>query len=138
MLKTRAIVVQVYGDKALVEAAKEGSCGLCNGKGCGSGNLSQLFCTKPRRFQAFNPAGAKAGEEVMVTVLEGAVVISAMILYGLPLLFLLIGALLGEYSEGSDLGAAVGATAGGVTGFALAYWLAKQRYFVRGPAIIGE
>jgi len=47
MLETRAIVVQVEGKHALVQANQGNGCGQCGGKGCGTGKLSQLFCSKP-------------------------------------------------------------------------------------------
>ncbi|MCR4298460.1 MAG: SoxR reducing system RseC family protein, partial [Gallionella sp.] len=92
MLETRAIVVQVDGQYAFVQANQGNGCGQCSGKGCGTGKLSQLFCSKPRQFQVDNPVNAGVGDEVIVSVAEGAVLRGIGLVYLLPLLLLLTGA----------------------------------------------
>ncbi|HEX5337249.1 MAG TPA: SoxR reducing system RseC family protein, partial [Gallionella sp.] len=94
MLETRAIVVQVDGPFALVRANQGNGCGQCNGKGCGTGKLSQMFCSKPRQFQVDNPIDAKVGDEVIVSVADGAVLRGIGLVYLLPLLLLVAGAML--------------------------------------------
>lgn len=136
MLETRAIVKQIDGDKALVEAANTGGCGQCAGKGCGSSKMSSLFCVRPGRFEAHNSARAKVGEEVLISINDGTLFYGTMILYGLPLLFLFVGALLAEHFAGDDIGAAIGGILGLVVGFFLS-WLAARRFWRSiGPAII--
>jgi sigma-E factor negative regulatory protein RseC len=133
MVETRAIVIkQVAGNLALVEAVREGGCSLCAGsKGCGGGTLSQLFCVRPRRFRVNNAANAHVGEEVTVSVTDGVLLQSALILYGLPLLFLFGGALLGaqwpDNVVDQDIGAATGAVCGLICGFLLAAYVASRR-----------
>jgi sigma-E factor negative regulatory protein RseC len=127
MLGTRAIVVQVAGNKALVEAERGGGCGQCGGQGCGSSKLSQLFCVKPRHFEAINDAGASVGDAVLVEVQDGVVLQSALLLYGVPLLLLFAGALLGQRISGGDAGAAVGAAGGLLAGWLLGRLRARAR-----------
>ena len=133
MVETRAIVIkQVAGGQALVEAIREGGCSLCAGsKGCGGGTLSQLFCVRPRRFRANNAANAHVGEEVKVSVTDGVLLQSALILYGLPLLFMFGGAFIGaqwlDSAVDQDIGAATGAICGLVCGFLLAAYVASRR-----------
>ena len=124
MLETRAIVVQLEGFDAIVEARQSGGCGHCDdAKGCGAGKLSQLFCTQPRRFRVHNGINARIGEEVEVSMADGVLLRSALIMYFLPLLLALAGGMLGsrwafDYASG-DAYAAVGAALGLTAGFLL-------------------
>ncbi|TAN71189.1 MAG: Fis family transcriptional regulator [Gallionella sp.] len=127
MLETRAIVVRVDGRHALVRANQGNGCGQCSGKGCGAGKLSQLFCGKPRQFQVDNPIGASVGDEVVVSVADGAVLRGIGLVYLLPLALLAAGAMLGSVCaaqvEQRDFYAAAGAGLGLVGGFVLSRWI---------------
>ena len=124
MLETRATVVRVDGQVAMVQADQGNGCGQCNGKGCGTGKLSQLFCSKPRQFQVHNPIKANVGDEVIVSIVEGAVLRGISLVYALPLLLMFAGALLGDWmavqSGQNDIYSAIGALCGLATGFAFA------------------
>jgi sigma-E factor negative regulatory protein RseC len=132
MLETRAIVVHLYGKEALVEAIGEGGCGQCSSeKGCGSSKLTQLFCTKPRQFKVHNEANAVIGDEVQITLPDGVLLRSSILMYAVPLILLLGGGMLGAYCShdavSRDGYAAVGSLLGLVSGFALAKWIAKRQ-----------
>ena len=131
MLETRAIVVQIDGQHALVQANQGNGCGQCNGKGCGTGKLSQLFCSKPRQFQVDNPINASVGDEVIVSVMDGAVLRGIGLVYLLPLALLVAGAMLGNLSaaqaEQRDGFAAAGAVIGLIGGFVLSRWIASRQ-----------
>ena len=131
MLETRAIVVQVDGKHAFVQSNQGNGCGQCSGKGCGTGKLSQLFCSKPRQFQVDNPVNARVGDEVIVSIAEGAVLRGIGLVYLLPLLLLLVGATLGSLlaaqAEQRDIYAAAGAFSGLAAGFIFAKWSSSQR-----------
>ncbi len=126
MLETRAVVIGVDKQIALVIASQGNGCGECNGKGCGSGKLSQLFCSKPRQFKVENRINATVGDEVIVTVVDGAVMRGIGLVYILPLILLLLGAILfgnlAEQSVQRDAYSAAGALLGLVVGFVLARW----------------
>lgn len=125
MLETRATVVLLEGPDAIVESRPSGGCGQCdNEKGCGSGKLSQLLRTQPRRFRVRNGIHARVGEEVQVSVADGVLLRSALVMYLFPLLLALGGGMLGTHwaSEGvasSDAYAAIGVAAGLALGFML-------------------
>ena len=131
MLETRAIIVQVEGQYALVQANQANGCEQCNGKGCGTGKLSQLFCSKPRQFQVDNPINASVGDEVVISVAEGAVLRGIGLVYLLPLLLLVMGAMLGsigvEQPEQRDGYAAAGALFGLAVGFVIAKWISLRQ-----------
>ena len=94
MLETRAVIVQIEGQYAFVQASQASGCEQCNGKGCGAGKLSQLFCSKPRQFQVDNSINADVGDEVIVSVAEGSVLRGISVVYLLPMLLLVLGAAL--------------------------------------------
>lgn len=132
MIETRAIVIRVEGKEALVESTQGGGCGHCDSEnGCGSGKLSQLFCTEPRRFRVLNESNAQVGAMVQVTLAEGVLLRSALLMYMLPLVFLLGGAVVGahwaEDSAGSEIFSAAGGFAGLALGFAMAKVMALRR-----------
>ncbi|MGA7750069.1 MAG: SoxR reducing system RseC family protein [Gallionella sp.] len=131
MLETRAVVIQVLKSHALVQANQGNGCEQCNGKGCGTGKLAQLFCSKPRLFQVDNQINASVGDQVIISVAEGAVLRGIGLVYLLPLMLLLAGAMLGNFwaaqTEQSDGHAAVGALLGLAAGFALARWISSRQ-----------
>lgn len=132
MTQTRAIVISVDGNEALVESMQGGDCGNCDSeKGCGSGKLSQLFCSEPRRFRVRNDGNAQVGTVVQVTVAEGVLLRSALLMYLLPLILMLGGAIvatqLANDAAGSDAYAALGGLIGLLTGFLLAKALSSRQ-----------
>jgi sigma-E factor negative regulatory protein RseC len=132
MLETRAIVVHRQGNEVLVEAKGGGGCGNCDSEGgCGSGKLSQLFCSKPRRFTVRNEADANVGDEVQITLPDGILLRSSALMYLLPLTLLLTGAMSGAQLASDaatrDGYAAIGAVLGLICGFTLAKWLSKRQ-----------
>jgi sigma-E factor negative regulatory protein RseC len=131
MLETRAVVLEVDKLIAQVQANQGNGCSACNGKGCGSGKLTQLFCSKPRQFQVANRIGAQVGDDVIISVPDGAVMRGVGIVYLLPLVLMFAGAsLLGSLAvQGAqrDGYAAAGALSGLVLGFLAARWLSSRQ-----------
>ena len=116
----------VFADKssARVMSTQGNGCSACNGKGCGSGKLTQLFCSKPREFSVENRISASVGDEVIVSVEEGAVLHGIALVYALPLLLMFAGAtLLSRFSSNAashDGYAALGSLLGLSVGFFIA------------------
>ncbi|MBI3141083.1 MAG: SoxR reducing system RseC family protein [Rhodocyclales bacterium] len=129
MIEQEAIVARVEGDQAYIEVGGQGSgCGRCHeAGGCQSGLLTQLFRPGPRHFRIDNRIGAEPGERVVVRVAEGATLRAALLVYLIPVLFLVAGAFagtaLGGGSASADgaalLGALLGLGAGALVSFAL-------------------
>src|SRR5487761_2563524 len=131
MLETRAIVVQTDKQFTLVQASGGNGCAACEGKGCGSGKLTQLFCNKPRQFKVDNTINARVGDEVVVSVPEGAVLRGIGLVYLLPLVLLFAGAALGSafatHAAYRDASEAAGGLSGLAAGFVSAKWLSLRR-----------
>jgi sigma-E factor negative regulatory protein RseC len=124
MLEMRAIVLSVQGEQAKISPIG-GGCGHCDSvNGCGSSKLSQLSCSnQSRKFVVHNKAGAKVGDEVIVTLPKGILLHGTWRLYGLPLLLMLCGGLVGASFAGEtasrDGFALLGSMFGLVSGFML-------------------
>ncbi|MFA6902881.1 MAG: SoxR reducing system RseC family protein [Gallionellaceae bacterium] len=124
MIQTRAVIIRLEGNDALVESTQGGGCGNCDREGgCGSGKLAQLFSNEPRRFRVRNDSNAQVGAVVEVNLPDGMLLHSALLMYLLPLVLLTAGAVVGmqwSYDEaGRDAYAAIGGLAGLVLGFAI-------------------
>lgn len=142
MLETRAIIMQLEGQYALVQSNQATGCEQCRGKGCGASKLSRLFCSKPRRFKAENSINARIGDEVVIAVAEGAVLRGTGVVYLLPLFLLVTGAMLGSSWGGSpgqqDGYAVAGALLGMVAGFMIARAIAlRASHSYSHPCITG-
>ncbi len=130
MLETRAVVVHKDKTVTLVEASGTDGCSVCEGKGCGSSKVTQLFCNKPRQFEVENAINAALGDEVIVAVPDGSVLSGISLVYLLPLMLMFAGAALGGgwmAGEQRDGYAALGALSGILTGFAVAKWSLSRK-----------
>ena len=90
MSESEAVVVRVEDDLAYIEVRSDVSaCGSCGDKGhCGKSQAG------PRQYAVHNTVGAAAGDVVVVSVPDGAVLRAAALTYLMPLVFLLAGAVL--------------------------------------------
>lgn len=130
MNEMRAIVVGLHGSEAEIAPVGGNGCGHCaNGNGCGSGKLSQLFCTsKQRTFTVSNAIRAQVGDEVNVGLPDGVLLRNSILMYVLPLTFMLGASLLvsGIFQGASDAAALLGAMAGLLAGFLVVRQLTKR------------
>lgn len=132
MLEIRAIVINVEGADASVQPLGKGGCGHCDSSGgCGSGALARLFCSSnPRQFTVRNEAHAKVGDEVRVSLPDGALFRGAMKMYVFPLLLLLVGGFFGAGlaadAASHDAYSVAGACIGLLLGFSIARWLSPN------------
>jgi sigma-E factor negative regulatory protein RseC len=134
MIEEHAVVVGVEQDIASLEVVRRSACGLCGKtRGCGISLFGRLFGHKSNVFKAQNSINAQAGDRVIVAIEENAVLTSALIVYGVPLATLLLGAILGNTffmgdAARSDLYALIGA----ITGLLLGLGWVKGHAAARG------
>lgn len=113
MTEHEAVVARIVGDFALLEVAAAPGCGSCSGQsGCGTASL------RPRRYTVHNGIGARPGDEVIVSVPDGAVLKAAALSYLMPLLLVIAGAAAGTVWGGEGLPAVAGAACGLAAGIA--------------------
>ncbi|OHC90822.1 MAG: hypothetical protein A3J87_04980 [Sideroxydans sp. RIFOXYB12_FULL_59_6] len=130
MNEMRAIVLSLHGSEAEIAPLGGNGCGHCaSGNGCGSGKLSQLFCSsKPRSFTVGNAVSAKVGDEVNVGLPDGVLLRNSMLMYVLPLIFMLAASLAAAavFTDASDVAALLGAAAGLLGGFLVVRQMTKR------------
>lgn len=119
LITVRGTVRALEDGKALVEI-EQGGCGRCHEEGgCGGQQLTQMFCSGPRTYEAENKIGASVGDKVVVATPLGSVRKTANLAYGVPLLGMIGSTIVGVQLFG-ELGGMLGALAGLVTAFAYA------------------
>ena len=115
-MEMQAEVTAVEEGYVLVKVSEHGGgCGRCNeAGGCNSGVLTQVFGRKSCRiFRLENSIGARAGERVVVSLGDGITLKTALAVYMVPVLLLILGAGLGTWmGAGGDLRAGLGAGLG--------------------------
>lgn len=108
MIDVSGKVVAVDGDQATVRVDSQGGCGRCHEPGgCGGVQLTQVFCAKPDELTVPNREHATVGEDVVVSVSSAALYRGVIAGYGIPLVGVLLGAIVGSTVIGSDMGAIV-------------------------------
>lgn len=123
MIEQSGRVVALEGRYAWVEAERAGGCGQCNARGsCGSGVLARVLGRRRVRLRALNRADAAVGDRVNVGIDEGVLLRGALLLYGLPLVAMLAGAVTGLALWGEPA-----SVAGGLTGLAAAFLYLRRR-----------
>ena len=136
MIDAQGTVTELDGGYAVVRMDEAG-CGRCHEKGgCGGANIGTMLCTTPRTFRVLNPDQAAVGDQVQVVIAAGVLRRSAAYAYGLPLLALFGGALLGSALAGEP-GAIIGAVSGLIaSALVLRYFLRRYRQDKRFDAFI--
>lgn len=122
MIEEQASVVSVQGDQIWVQTQRKSVCGTCSArKGCGTASLEQLFGHRRTQMRVSSSLPVKAGDEVILGIEESTLLRGSLLLYGLPLLLLLAGAIVISYAlpEAGEIGVISGAVAGLVLGLYL-------------------
>jgi len=133
MIEEHAIVVDVDNDTAMLEIVRKTPCGLCGQtRGCGISLWGRLFGHRSNIFKAVNQINAKAGDAVIVGIEEQALLFSSMLVYGIPLATLLVGALLAGVIAPSELHADRNAIIGAALGLVLGLLWVKAHSAGRG------
>lgn len=97
MIEEHARVMRTDGAYVEVLAERHSACGGCSVKsGCGTSLIADWFSKRPLRFRLLNAVDAAPGDQVVIGLDEGALQRGSLLLYALPLLGLLVGALAGE------------------------------------------
>lgn len=125
MIEDIGKVVRVEGDNAFVEVARTSACARC-----GLQEVEELAGEKPV-FIALNTAKATMGDTVKVRVQSVAYMKASVFIYGIPVLFLIIGAVLGFYLAGkfgisSDTMSALLSMAGLIIGIVILFLFRRR------------
>ncbi|NOY66089.1 MAG: SoxR reducing system RseC family protein [Gammaproteobacteria bacterium] len=97
MLEEEAIVIKAEDEYIWVEARSSSSCSNCSAKqGCGTASLQKWYSRKPNQLRIVNTKGFSVGDKVIIGIPEQAVVKGSFMIYMLPLLALIAGAIAGS------------------------------------------
>ncbi len=98
MLEEKARVVSVESGFATIESIGSAGCSSCSASAsCGTASLASLFGRRSRKLRVLNNIGALPGDQVIVQLNSSAMMLASILVYLLPLLMLLAGAILGEW-----------------------------------------
>lgn len=127
MIEEVATVSAVYAGGVEVVCFSKSACGQCKQNSqCGTGLVSKALPGRDHRFRIATDLPLMVDQQVRIGIPELSLINSALLVYLLPLLLLLAGALLASAGLGmGDGGTLAGATVGGVIGFVLASRWAK-------------
>ena len=147
MLEERALILSISTSRfqanetiASLEIERKTACGLCGKtRGCGNSIWGKLFAHQSTAFTALNRINAKVGDSVVVGINERALLKSALLLYIVPLVTMMIGAILMNEFLQNNAAAMLGALVGLVFGFiwvkchttASPYFLEQQPVILR-------
>ena len=126
MIEDIGKVVKIDGDQAYIEVERSSTCAQC-----GLQEAEDLATGGKVVFEAFNMVKANVGDRVRVQVQTGTYMKASLYIYGIPVLFLVIGAIAGAYAatilkRSSDTMSALFAIGGLVVGFIILFLLRKK------------
>jgi sigma-E factor negative regulatory protein RseC len=145
MIEERAVILSIghsshnlSDSTATLEIERKTACGLCGKtRGCGNSIWGKLFAHQSTAFKAQNRINARVGDSVIVGIDERALLKSALLLYILPLVTMMIGAILMNEIVHNNAGSVIGALIGLVTGLV---WVkghtTASRYFLEQQPVI--
>lgn len=109
MIEEQGRVVALTGDRAWVQTLSQSACQSCKVRaGCGQKLMADMTGAKVRQICIDNPVHARVGDEVRLGIEESALLRASVLVYLVPVLALLGGALVGDRLMAlGDIGTAV-------------------------------
>lgn len=128
MITETGRVIAVTGNQVWVQTIRQSACESCSARhGCGQKVLASVSSGRANQVLVSNTLGARVGDEVTVAIAESALLGASLVVYALPLLLFVGGAVVGhQTAQGSDLAAILGSVGGLAGGFGLARWLQSR------------
>jgi sigma-E factor negative regulatory protein RseC len=127
MIEQEASVVGLSGDDARGAIQRQTACGGCAAKtGCGTSVVASLFPQRQQTLRLPNTQQARVGDRILVGLPETALQRASLLLYGIPLVLLLCGAVLGQIWAGTEPMAILGGLSGVTLGLLLVRRLTRH------------
>jgi sigma-E factor negative regulatory protein RseC len=96
MVEESALVLKVDSDTVWVQAIQQTACGSCQAqKGCGHSLLAKVGQKQIEIPVSRNGLDVQVNDQVMIGVPEQAIIRSSLMMYGIPLISMILVALLG-------------------------------------------
>ena len=113
-------VVEIKGTSAWVESETKSACGGCAmAKGCGTKVISGYFGKKFVPLKLLNDFDGIVGDRIEVGIYNSTILKASALLYLLPLLGMIVGAIMGTSMNEGDFFSIILSIIGLISGFAL-------------------
>lgn len=96
MLEESAIVVDAHDGYLWVESQSRSACGQCSSSHCTTSVISKLFSVRTNRLKLENSLNARSGQHVIIGIPDDLLVRASIWAYGVPLILMVMGAVLGN------------------------------------------
>lgn len=98
MIEEEATVIAVADGFAVIEVARQSSCGQCAAnKGCGTSVFANWYGKRMNQMRVIDPVHVAVGEHVIVGMKENALVKASLLVYLMPLLSMGLFAIVGHW-----------------------------------------
>lgn len=130
-IEERAGVVGIDGEFAEVLPSGQSACKSCSSNsGCSTNAFSFFSSSKKSNMRVRNTLNAQAGDEVMIGIPPGTLLMSTVFAYGIPLLLLFLAAFVGQFvftyvGGNSEIGSMLFGGLGFLLGFVISSRLAN-------------
>ncbi|WP_404368849.1 SoxR reducing system RseC family protein [Marinobacter sp.] len=138
MITERGRVIAVKADRVWVQTIRQSACQSCSARAaCGQKVLAGMSAGRANQIAVNNLLDAAVGDEVTVAIGESALLRASLLVYALPLVLMVSGAILGQQiSSESDALAVAGAGMGLGLGFLIARSVQKRLGASYAPELI--
>ncbi len=121
MLEESAVVVAIEGPDAWVQTIRQSACAACSARqGCGQSVLARMSGGRANQVRVANRCHARVGQTVVLGLSESAFLRASMMVYLVPLIGLIAGALCASWLFGGHEGfTAMGGLVSMLAGFVL-------------------
>ncbi|MDX1304100.1 SoxR reducing system RseC family protein [Photobacterium sp.] len=132
MMNTLATVVAVEPGSITVSCQQQTSCGHCGSRDtCGTGIVSKVVPGRAHQVKITTQKSLTIGQVVEIGLSEQSILSSALLVYVVPLLFLLLGTALGQWwfvelSGTSEVGVVLAAVISAGIGLLIAKYYARR------------
>ncbi|WP_087023801.1 SoxR reducing system RseC family protein [Thaumasiovibrio subtropicus] len=132
MMTSLATVVGHEPDAVIVSCQQQSSCGHCSNRdSCGTGIVSKVLPGKQHQIRIETPSRPDVGHIVEIGLPEESLLRSAFMIYLVPLLGLIFGAIIGQWwfvelANGSELGTIASAFGFGALSFVMIKRLSQK------------
>lgn len=129
MITETAIVIASTENWVEVELQRQSACGHCElSKGCGTGALARLIGKRKTSLKLKNDNSLRRGDTIVLGMSEQGLVKASLLVYGAPLMGLILAALLAFLIFGNREGIVlIAAGAGFVAAFKLSSVIARSK-----------
>lgn len=112
-IQEEGVVVAVAADGVWIETQRQSGCQFCSSRGgCGVGIMQKALNRRQHRVRVHTDLPVKVGDHVQLLLPAAALVQASVLMYLLPLLGLIVGAMIGQSLLATDAGAIGGAVVG--------------------------